>query len=435
MVCPGRETSVIKPYGALARAAMVLELILGLGAVGGGIALMAGPHGEVIPLPMSALVGSPFRSYFAPGTILLAILGLGPLGVAFLAWRRHPLASFLTFVSGAALLLWLVVEIAIVGFSNHPPFQALYLGLGVALALIGAAWMRRAGTTPTSILAAFPLALVVAVISLAGILFPTTYERETANWTSQAIGQDWVDLLLAVPWLAITASLALRGSRRARFLLAGGFFYTLYTFAIYAFAIHFNGLFLLYCAGLGLSFFALAGMAVRFFREDVASWYAEPTPARTIGVLLVTIGALFAMAWLGEIIPATARGTVPGSVVVSGAPTNPVHVLDLSFVLPVHFAAGILFMRRRPAGYVLAPIVLGFGVLMAASIAGLMLSMRRSGIEMSWVVFGGMTLLSLAEALALAWLLRRPSLRSRRHSRSTWPGLGRGASRPTRPPV
>ena len=135
-------------FRRLATAAMVLDLLLGVGAVGGGIALMAGPNGEILPLPVSALGGSPFANYFAPGAILFAILGLGPLGAAYLARRRHPLAPFLTFAAGGALLIWLSVEIAVVGYSNHPPLQALYFGLGVIMLLVGVAWMRQTGWYP-----------------------------------------------------------------------------------------------------------------------------------------------------------------------------------------------------------------------------------------------------------------------------------------------
>jgi hypothetical protein len=131
--------------GRWAVTAIALEILLGVGAVGGGIALMAGPNGELIPLPVSALAGSPFASYLVPGAILFAILGLGPLGASFLAWRRHPVAPVLAFATGGALLIWLVVEIAIVGYSNDPPLQALYLGLGVAITVVGVGWMRDTG--------------------------------------------------------------------------------------------------------------------------------------------------------------------------------------------------------------------------------------------------------------------------------------------------
>jgi len=131
--------------GRLAAAAVGLELFLALGAIGGGIALMAGTNGEILPLPISALKGSPFANYFAPGAILFTILGLGPLGAAILAWRRHPVAPFMTVTVGGALLVWIAVEIAIVGYSNEPPLQAFYLVLGVVITLVGIAWLLRTG--------------------------------------------------------------------------------------------------------------------------------------------------------------------------------------------------------------------------------------------------------------------------------------------------
>jgi membrane protease YdiL (CAAX protease family) len=139
------QGSTTQPRGRLAAAAIALETFLGVGAVGGGIALMAGPNGEILPLPVSALTGSPFANYFAPGAILFLVLGLGPLAAAVLAWRRHPVAPFLTFGVGGALLIWLVVEIAVVGYTNDPPLQALYLGLGVVITLVGVSWMRETG--------------------------------------------------------------------------------------------------------------------------------------------------------------------------------------------------------------------------------------------------------------------------------------------------
>lgn len=101
---------------------------------------MLGPRGEIIPLPVSALEGSPFDTYFAPGLILFCALGLGPLLAAALAWRRHPLAPLAASTVGAALLIWLAVEIAIVGYSNKPPLQLFYLLLGAAITAVGLRW-------------------------------------------------------------------------------------------------------------------------------------------------------------------------------------------------------------------------------------------------------------------------------------------------------
>ena len=98
-----------------------------------------------MPLPLSALAGSPFETYLGPGLILLTVLGIGPLVAARLAWLRHPLAPFAAFGVGVALLIWVAVEIAIIGYSNEPPLQAIYLVMGVAITVVALGWLAEVG--------------------------------------------------------------------------------------------------------------------------------------------------------------------------------------------------------------------------------------------------------------------------------------------------
>ena len=130
----------------IATAAIALELFLSIGALLGGGALMLAPRGGIIPLPVSALNGSPFDSYFVPGLILFSVLGLGPLGAAALVWLRHPLAPLAASVVGVALLIWLAVEIGIVGYTNNPPLQPIYSILGAAIVAVGLRWLTQVGT-------------------------------------------------------------------------------------------------------------------------------------------------------------------------------------------------------------------------------------------------------------------------------------------------
>ena len=122
---------------------MGLEIFLSLGALAGGLALILGPRGEVIPLQVSSLAGSPFDSYLVPGLILFGVLGFGPLLAAAMTLRRHPLAPLAAVVTGVALLGWLAVEIAIVGYSSESPLQPFYLALGVVLLVLGLEWQVR----------------------------------------------------------------------------------------------------------------------------------------------------------------------------------------------------------------------------------------------------------------------------------------------------
>lgn len=124
----------------LARASIVLEVGLGIGALGGGATLMLGRHGEILHMPLSILAGSPFADFFIPGLILFSVLGIGPLVVAVLTLRAHPWAPLLTIAVGGALLIWLFVEISIIGYADNPPVQLLYLVLGTLVAIVGVAW-------------------------------------------------------------------------------------------------------------------------------------------------------------------------------------------------------------------------------------------------------------------------------------------------------
>jgi hypothetical protein len=135
------STRHAQPLRHVATAAIVLEIVLSIGALGGGLVLLIAPRGEIMPLPLSALAGSPFETYLVPGLILFGVLGLGPLVAAALAWPRHPLAPMAAFVVGVGLLIWVAVEVAIIGYSNEPPLQAMYAILGVAIVLVAVRWI------------------------------------------------------------------------------------------------------------------------------------------------------------------------------------------------------------------------------------------------------------------------------------------------------
>jgi hypothetical protein len=136
---------VLPPLGRFAKASISLEVLLGLGALGGGLILIVAPRGEIMPLPLSALAGSPFETYLGPGLILFTVLGIGPLVAAGLAWTRSPLAPIAALAVGVALLIWVAVEIAIIGYSNEPPLQAIYLVMGAVITVVAVGWLAEVG--------------------------------------------------------------------------------------------------------------------------------------------------------------------------------------------------------------------------------------------------------------------------------------------------
>jgi hypothetical protein len=255
-----------------------------------------------------------------------------------------------------------------------------------------------------AIVAALPVSLLLAALSLGGLL-SSAYAREAPAWSAQAIGQDWFDLSIAAPLVAISGLLARRGSYPWSVMLAGAYAYTVYEALIYAFAIHFNALFLVYCATLGLAGFALIALAIDLSRRVER---IDRRGAHLAGGLLVTVGALFALLWLAEDVPAVIRNTPSQTLVETGLFTSPVHVIDLAFVLPAHVLAGVWVWRRHKIGELLAPIVLAFTFLMAASIGGMMVVMRLNGFEAAAPVTIAMFVIAAITVVVLARVLRVP---------------------------
>jgi hypothetical protein len=252
-----------------------------------------------------------------------------------------------------------------------------------------------------AITAALPLALLLAAVSLGGLL-TNAYSREAPAWFEQAIGQDWFDLAIAAPWIAI-CGIGARSSPRWRVLLAGGYAYTVYELFIYVFAVHFNALFLLYCATLGVAAFALIAILGEL-RED--SLPTDRRGAHVGGGLLIGLGVIFALMWLAEDLPAVMRNMPPQSLVDTGLLTNPVHAIDLSFVLPVHVVVGVMLWKRSRAGELYGPVVLAFGILMSASIGGMMVVIALRGGVAPVPVIAAMFAVTLATAAVLARVLR-----------------------------
>lgn len=221
----------------------------------------------------------------------------------------------------------------------------------------------------------FVIAALTAVASLLGLITSWPYQEETDNWVLQARGQD-IGNLLAVVVLTVSAVRMRAGSSRAAQWWMGTLFYLLYAYLVYAFAVHFSRLFLVYVAILGFVFFTLV-IAVSA-RERAP---ADPGgPARLFAAwVLIGTGALFALLWLSELVPATVTGQVPPSLTAAGLIVSPIHVIDLSVVLPGMIVIGVLTLRGNKAGLTFTVPALVFSVLMGSSIIAAMLLIVATG--------------------------------------------------------
>jgi hypothetical protein len=251
-----------------------------------------------------------------------------------------------------------------------------------------------------------PLSLLIIVTSVGGIFFKRIYARETLSYAAQGVAQDIFDLSLVVPTLIITALLIGNGKRSALFVWLGTMLYTLYTFVIYCFGVHFNALFLVYCLTLGLSFYSIVTVLLKTDLQEIKGWFDNKKTENLISIFLMILGLLFYATWLKEVIPAIIRNDIPRSVIEAGLPTNPVHVLDLSIFLPGVFIASILLKKKSPLGYLFAPSLLVFVILTAIAIGGMVVAMKLYGMEVDLRLSMVFAVLAIMSMLVLVGFLR-----------------------------
>ena len=136
-----RQPSTPRPLPGIARLAVALEIFLGLGAMFGGGALILGPDGHLLGMPTKLLAGSPFPSFLVPGIILFTFVGIAPLLAAAMTMRRQAFAPIAAVAVGLTLIGWVSVEMVVLAGLGSLAW-AMYLVLGVCIALIGVAWWR-----------------------------------------------------------------------------------------------------------------------------------------------------------------------------------------------------------------------------------------------------------------------------------------------------
>ena len=250
-----------------------------------------------------------------------------------------------------------------------------------------------------------PMTLLALTGSIAGIFFEAPYSEETENWVAEAVAQDLVNLAAFLA-LAILAILAVRGSLRAYLAWLGVVAYGAYTYAIYAFSLHFGPLFLVHVAVFGMSIYALIVGLMRIDYEHVKEAFTGRVPRLFIASLLITIGAFFYLLWLASVIPSLIAGETPEEIVKAGLLTNPVHVLDMAVLLPAMLLAGFLLLHQRALGYVLGPLVLAATFTISLGIVVVQPVLDARGETPVWGVGGFIAVVALVELGALIRFLR-----------------------------
>ena len=114
-----------------------LLLFVGIGAVYGGVELVRNGMG----MPLDWLDRLPVDTWTWPGVALLATVALPQLATAWLVWRRDPRAGVVGVLAGAALVLWIVVQLALL--PRYFFLQPVIAGIGILEVLVAGWWIHR----------------------------------------------------------------------------------------------------------------------------------------------------------------------------------------------------------------------------------------------------------------------------------------------------
>ena len=114
--------------GATRVALVVIEAIVALNAFGGGFYGMSGAPN----VPKEWLEGSPFKDYFFPALILFVAVG-GSMSAAAVAaaFAGREWAAVVSLIAAVILLDWIVVQVAITGYTSF--LQPLFFVVGLLI--------------------------------------------------------------------------------------------------------------------------------------------------------------------------------------------------------------------------------------------------------------------------------------------------------------
>ncbi|HNR09030.1 MAG TPA: hypothetical protein PKM27_17045 [Saprospiraceae bacterium] len=211
------------------------------------------------------------------------------------------------------------------------------------------------------------------------------YRHMSAEVAPQGIAQDYVTLFIALPLLLVSLFKSWRGSLAYRVLHTGCLAYFLVTYLFYLMMAMYNGLFLVYAALLGSSFFAFIISLNAMDRPLTNRFESYPYRKFTGGFLMFNALAI-ALLWMGIVVPPLMDGTlIP--METRHYTTLVVQGLDLAILLPSAFVLGWLFWKKQKTGDLLTPVYYVFLSILLTALMAKIIAMGLLGYSIFPVVF------------------------------------------------
>jgi hypothetical protein len=230
------------------------------------------------------------------------------------------------------------------------------------------------------------------------------YKNDSVAMAAQAKGQDIVTMIVGIPLLIVSLYLSRKGLLKGRLLLTGTLGYFLYTYISYSFLSMYNSLFLIDVILMSASFYAFTLSMMSFDIQNLSSHFNENLPVKFIGGFLIFTATAIGMMWLGIIIPPLTNGTLPSSL--EHYTTLVIQAMDLGFVVPTAIISGILLIKRKAFGYLLASVVIIKASTMLTAISVMIIEQAYAGVQMGLVALVMFPVFNLLTIYCLVLILR-----------------------------
>jgi hypothetical protein len=230
------------------------------------------------------------------------------------------------------------------------------------------------------------------------------YKNDSVAMASQAIAQDYVTLFLGIPLLLLSFYFAKKGLMKGRMMLTGTLGYFLYTYTSYSFLAMYSKMFLIYDLLMSASFFAFTMMMISFDMGTLQGYFRQQLPVKWIGGFLLFVSFIFAMMWLGKIVPSLLSDAPPAGL--EHYTTLVIQALDLGFVIPVGILAGIFLIKRTAFGYLLSSIMIIKDITLITALTMMIILQMIAGIKVSVGLLVLVVLINLLVIFCLAVLMK-----------------------------
>lgn len=195
------------------------------------------------------------------------------------------------------------------------------------------------------------------------------YYYDTESVALQAIAQDFVTLIIALPLLVFATINLDKNKTKITLLHVGMIAYTLYAYGTYSFLSAYNRLFLIYVMIFSLSLFVLVISIIQIDQKKIANSFSKNTPIKSTSFFLIFIGLILFLMWMARIFPSIIENTPPFGL--ESYTTLVIQVFDLGLIVPLSVLAGILLLKKYDAGYLLASILLFKGLALFTAVAAM----------------------------------------------------------------